>query len=158
MRSPKVLFVVADGGRARFVRRAPGTSHFATFEELDDGGALRRAQAKGRGAPRLLAFQSATAQRHSIGRGEEDRAAKMAFARKVASRATRVAQEYGYDRIVVAAPPRLAAVLREQLGGNAVVAAALTRDLTKAPDASLGRWFLSLPGASAPVQTRGPGA
>jgi protein required for attachment to host cells len=145
MRGPKTLFVIADGARARLVRRVPGAARFATFEEIDDGGALRRAQVRARGAPHAAVMQSATPQRHSIGRGEDDRRIKAAFALKVAGRAAAIAQEQGYDQIVVAAPPRLAGILRRRLGPNAVVAAALTRDLTKAPDSALGRWFLDLP-------------
>lgn len=33
--SRKLLFVLADGGRVRFVERSQSNGHFATFEEID---------------------------------------------------------------------------------------------------------------------------
>ena len=144
MPAPKILYILADGTRARLVRRVPGTSHFTTFEQFDDGGDLRQAQAAMRGAPHPVTFQSGTPQGHSIGRGEEDRRVKAAFAAKVAARAAEVAQAQGYDRVVITAPTRLAAILREQASRGTTVAAVLARDLTKTPDAALSRWLLDV--------------
>lgn len=139
--SPKVLFVIADGARARLVARSPETGHFVTFEEVDARRELRRLRAEMRASPLDSSFESASPARHGVGREDVLRQAKDAFMADVADKAAKACRARGYDDAFVAAPKRLVGALRDQLGAHARIVGTLGRDLTKVPDAELGAWL-----------------
>lgn len=128
------LYVLADGGRARLVERAPETGAFVTFEELEDHPQVR-AGSPGR------SFQSATPERHALGREDAPRQAKEAFMDKVAERAALACAERAVTEVWVAAPDRLIGRLRAALTERRLQTVPLNRDLTKTPDHALGRWL-----------------
>lgn len=134
------LFVLADGARARLVRRTPA-GHFATFAEVDAREGLRRLRRELRASPPPANLQSGAPIRHTVGQSDYVRQAKEQFVETVADEALRAVQARGFDRVVLAAPARLIGPLRERLGDHAQVAGSLNRDLTKSPDAELPRWL-----------------
>lgn len=134
------LFVLADGARARLVRRTPG-GHFATFAEVDAREDLEKLRRELRASQPPVNRQSGTPVRHSLGKSNYIRQAKEQFVAAVAQEALQAVQAGGFEKVVLAAPPRLIGPLRERLGDGARVVGALKRDLTKSPDAELPRWL-----------------
>jgi protein required for attachment to host cells len=136
MRKRRTWYVIADGGRARFVER-------------DEQGAYRtvssfvstelKASSRDLGTERPgRVHESATTARHAIEpKTDPKEAAKEDFIRYVAEQ-VQSAQE-NYDDLVLVAPPRVLGQLRETLAQS--VADAVTRDLakdlTKVPDHEL---------------------
>ena len=136
MRKRRTWYVIADGGRARFVER-------------DEQGAYRtvssfvstelKASSRDLGTERPgRVHESATTARHAIEpKTDPKEAAKEDFIRYVAEQ-VQSAQE-DYDDLVLVAPPRVLGQLRETLAKS--VADAVTRDLakdlTKVPDHEL---------------------
>ena len=136
MRKRRTWYVIADGGRARFVER-------------DEQGAYRtissfvstelKASSRDLGTERPgRVHESATTARHAIEpKTDPKEAAKENFIRYVAEQ-VQSAQE-NYDDLVLVAPPRVLGQLRETLAKS--VAGAVTRDLakdlTKVPDHEL---------------------
>lgn len=141
MRPQKLLYVLADGARARLVARSPQTRDFATFAELDGRGALEGLRAELRTSPPAENRQSATGQRHSLGRDRFERQQKEDFVRDVAERTLQAFRDGEYQGVVIAAPARLIGALRNGLEAEVPVIAELGKDLTKTPDSSLERWL-----------------
>lgn len=140
VKAKKILFVLADGGRARFVAKVPASGDYATLETLDHAEALRDARAAARGAPAGRSFESAGPGRHVVGKEDASKETKLAFMGEVAARAKVLAHEGGYESLFLAAPTTLLGVFRDELDGEAV-AGSLGKDLTKIPDHDLGRWL-----------------
>lgn len=134
------LFVLADGARARLVRRTPAGG-FATFAEVDGRNRLAQLRRELRASPPPANRQSGTPVRHSLGRSDYVRRAKAAFVESVADEAVQALATRGFDAIVLAAPARLIGPLRERLGERTQISVAISRDLTKSPDRELPRWL-----------------
>lgn len=139
--SRKLLFVLADGGRVRFVERSPSNGHFVTFEEIDRTAALSQLRTELRSSPLARTHASASPRRSAVGRHDYIRPAKEAFMADVAERAVVLVRERRLDGIFLAAPPQLIGPLRACFDGAAPVAGAIRKDLTKAPDHELGAWL-----------------
>ena len=84
----------------------------------------------------------------SINQQDYFRAAKEAFAADVAEKAAVMVQKRAYQGVFLAAPARLIGVLRHVLAGKATITGEINRDLTKAPDAELGKWLPATPMAA----------
>jgi len=138
--SRKLLFVLADGGRVRFVERSP-SGHFVTFETIDRTLALSQLRTELRASPPARTHASASPRRSSVGQEDYVRPAKEAFMAEVAARATALVKERCLDGILLAAPPQLIGPLRASLDGAGPVAGAIRKDLTKVPDHELGAWL-----------------
>ena len=141
MPKTKLLYLIADGARARFVRRSPETGDFVTFTEIDGRDRLRVLRGELRSSPPDRSFQSGTPERHTVGREDYFRQAKEAFASEIAQQAAEVCRRDSYTGVVIAAPARLIGGLKTQVAEHAPVAGAIEKDLTKAPDHSLPKWF-----------------
>lgn len=137
----KLLFLLTDGGRARFVERLTETGRFVTFEELDHTERLRALREELRASPPARAFSSASPRRSSVGAEDYIRPAKEAFMGEVAERAGALVRARGLDGVVLAAPTRLIGPLRVRVARCARVTGAIRKDLTKAPDHDLGGWL-----------------
>ncbi|MDP1736510.1 MAG: host attachment protein [Caulobacter sp.] len=136
-----LLFLLTDGGRARFVEQSPDSGDFVTIETLDHTVRLRQLRGELRASPPARTFSSTSPRRSSVGREDYERAAKEAFMAEVADRASELFQSRGRKGVFLAAPSRLIGVLRERLGHRAAIAGTLGKDLTKAPDHELGAWL-----------------
>ena len=154
LRKHRALFVLADGGRARFVERDPETRAFRTVQEIEGGEALAEVREAQRRNPAARSVQAATGVRHTTGNEDPYRQAKAAFATGVAAAAVEALRSRGDHALILVAPARILAVLTEAVGAGAPVADTLDRDLTKAPDIELERWLAPLERALNPVVPR----
>jgi protein required for attachment to host cells len=141
MPKPKVLFLLADGARARFVERSAETGHFVTVQEIDSRDKLRTLRKEVRASPPAWTTQQGLPGGDAIDTQDYFRAAKEAFATEVAERAATLVSKRAYQGVFLAAPARLIGVLRRGLAGKANITGEINRDLTKAPDAELGKWL-----------------
>jgi len=140
--TPKMLYVLADGARARFVERQRETRSFATVEEIDARHRLRSLREKLREGAVALSFQSGdSGNRHTVVADDAVQRAKSDFVREVADRAAELLRKRGFQKVVVAAPDRLLPRLRERLEDAGAQTIAINRDLTKTPDDALGPWL-----------------
>lgn len=153
-RKRRALFVLADGGRARFVERDPETRAFRTVHEIEGGAALAEVREERRRNPAVRSVQSATGTSHTTGVEDPYRQAKAAFAAGVADAAVRALGSRGGHALILVAPSRILGVLKAAVGAAAPVADMLDRDLTKAPDIELERWLAPLERALNPVAPR----
>lgn len=146
MPSPKVLFLLADGARARFVERSHETGHYVTIQEIDSRQRLRGLRGELRASPVAQTVHTGYPGRHSLPPHQDFfRAAKEAFAAEVAAQAASLVRTRAYQGVFVAAPARLLATLRTGLKGKAEITGELNRDLTKAADADLAKWLPARP-------------
>ncbi len=143
---PKLLFVIADGGRARLLTRAR-TGEFVPLEEMDNAERLDELRDELRTSP-LPRVIGQGERRHAVEHGDRVRLAKEAFMARVARRVVEVARRSGMEGVVLAAPRRLVAPLRARLGQDVAVARVVSKDLTKVPDHELGAWLGGLLPAS----------
>lgn len=150
----RALFVLADGGRARFVERDPETRAFRTVQEIEGAAALAAVREERRRNPAVRSVQSATGASHTTGVEDPYRQAKAAFAAGVADAAVRALKRRGEHALILVAPARTLEALRDAIGASAPVADSLDRDLTKAPDIELERWLAPLERALNPVTPR----
>jgi protein required for attachment to host cells len=136
----KTLFVIADGARARWVRRSETANDFVTLKELAAG-------PRTQGHPQGASFDSHTGRPTNIEpRKDIARAQKAQFAAEIADVINADTATDGLDRLVVVAPARVQADIRQRLSGpaSAKLAATLAKDLTKTPDHELMGWLSSL--------------
>jgi protein required for attachment to host cells len=138
MKPIKTLYVIADGGRARFVERDDNgafrtiTSFVSTelHERSHDLGLDRPARVK----------ESANTARHAVEpRRDLHLAAKEDFVKAVAGE---IDVEHGrkrFDKLVLVAPPRVLTELKDKLSKAMADLAgdSLQKDLTKVPDHDL---------------------
>lgn len=141
--SPRYLYVLADGGRARFVRRTQ-VGDFETFERMDGRGRLASLRAGQRHTPAGRTFDSAGPGRHAVGPEDSARRAKEDFAAHVAEAVPKVLAHGDFEGVVLAAPARLLPALRSHLGAHARVAGEIAKTLTGTPDHDLKDWLQTL--------------
>lgn len=135
------LYVIADGARARFVRRTDAGA-FATVREF--ASTAMHAHGRDLGAERPgRTRESATSARHAVEprRNLKD-AAEEDFARLVAAEAAAAIADGGH--LVVVAPARAARRIEEALPpiARSRLTADLHKDLTRTPDADLAGHLL----------------
>lgn len=138
------LFVVADGGRARFVERHPETGILTTVREIDGTARLASVRQAARAHPSARSVQSATGARSTIGPEDSYRQAKADFAVEVAGAAVGAARAAGVDGLILVAPARTLAALKKAIRTETPVFETLAKDLTKTPDSELDRWLAPL--------------
>jgi len=122
----RTRFVIADGARARWVRRSEGVDDFTTTREI-------AAAERPAGAPGGVVFESG-GQRFNI------------EPRQSAAEASINAEAEDFDRLAVVAPARVLNAIRDGLSAaaGAKLARTLAKDLTKTPDHELGAWLRPL--------------
>ncbi|MBS0364158.1 MAG: host attachment protein [Proteobacteria bacterium] len=140
-KTPRLLFVLSDGGRARLVERSPENGHFRTVREIDGARMLEGLRHELRASPPGRSFASVGARRAAVGRERYVREAKTKFVGSVAEEAVALCHSQGIDGVVIVAPGRLIADLRHPFEGKVAVVNAIRKDLTKTPDADLGAWL-----------------
>jgi protein required for attachment to host cells len=145
MPNAKVLFLLADGARARFVERSRETGHYVTLEEIDGQSRLRALRSALRRSPAARTVQQSYPGGHSLNRQDFARAAKEAFAAEVAEKAANLVATGAYQGVFLAAPARLISALRRGLDAKTTITGELNRDLTKTADAQLGKWLPARP-------------
>ena len=134
MRPLKTLFVVADGGRARWIRRSETADDFVTVHELT-------AAPDTRGEPDGVAFEGSSGQRFNIGeKNDAVQQHRLRFAIEVAKAINVEVTAGRVERLALVAPARMLTAIRERLCpmASAKLARTLNKDLTKTPDHALG--------------------
>jgi protein required for attachment to host cells len=137
-KKPKVWYVIADGGRARFVERDEGGA-FRTVSSFISTELHAKSSELGRDRPARVR-ESANAARSAIEpRRDLKEAAKEDFVKLVAEQ---LDEEHGrgqFESLVLVAPPGVLTELRNSLSKPIakLVADDLQKDLTKIPDRDL---------------------
>lgn len=138
MKKAKIWYVIADGGRARFVERDENGA-FRTVLSFVSADLHARSSDLGRDRPARV-MESAGPGRSAVEpRRDLHEAAKEDFVKLVA---TQIETEHGngqFDSLVLVAPPGVLTELKQALAKPmaALVADDLQKDLTKVPDHDL---------------------
>jgi protein required for attachment to host cells len=134
----KFLFIVADGGRARFVTRSTkAEDDFATIAEHEAGPPPS-------GGERTAVFSRFGSGRDTTESGGGETLFEKDYVNAVADQAVALAKAQSSMGVVLIAPPKLIASLKHALAGKVVIVGELAKDLTKTPDHQLGDWLRSL--------------
>jgi protein required for attachment to host cells len=138
MKPSRIWYVIADGGRARFVAQ-DANGAFRTVLSFVATDMHKRSSDLGRDRPARVK-ESANAARHAVEpRRDLHEAAKEDF---IALVAEEIAAEHGngqFDQLVLVAPPKVLTELKQSLSKPmaALVLNDLQKDLTKVPDHDL---------------------
>jgi protein required for attachment to host cells len=138
MKPIKTLYVIADGGRARFVERDEAGT-FRTIASFVSPEAHQRSHDLGLDRPARVK-ESANTARHAVEpRRDLHVAAKEDFVKHVAGE---IDVEHGrkrFDKLVLVAPPRVLTGLKDKLSKAmaGLAGESLQQDLTKVPDHDL---------------------
>lgn len=137
----RTQFVIADGGRARWVTRHEGAHDFVTVRELKADKVVLAG-----GAPGVV-FEGSGSRRAGLGEpGKLAKAQGAMFAAELAEALNAEASRDAYDRLAIVAPARILGAISKGLSGpaKARLANSLAKDLTKIPDHELGQWLRPL--------------
>ena len=138
MKRAKLWYVIADGGRARFVERDEEGA-FRTLSSFVSTELHKSTHELGRDRPARVK-ESATPARHAVEpRRDLHEAAKDAFIRTVATELAAQLKDGKFDELVLVAPPGVIAELKDALSKPIakLVVEELQKDLTKVPDHEL---------------------
>jgi protein required for attachment to host cells len=129
-----LLFVIADGEHARFVRPAEDNSVHADVA-LDSLSAHERSSDRGSDHPGA-SYHTGSSAHHALAPHHDPHALeKEKFARVVAMRLNAIDAGGGFDELVIVAPSYTLAVICQHLGTdtNARIIGTLPKDLVKTP-------------------------
>ena len=138
MKKAKIWYVIADGGRARFVERDENGA-FGTVVSFVAAELHARSSDLGRDRPARVK-ESANAARHAVEpRRDLHEAAKEDFVKLVAKQLEAEHKRGQFDSLVLVAPPRVLTELKQKLSKPIaeLVVDDLQKDLTKVPDHDL---------------------
>ena len=131
--------VVADGGRARIIVRAEHDRGYETIRSIESAVRDKRSAELGSERPGRAA-ERASGLRHAIEpRMDRHNQAKQQFAALVAETINRAGQRGEFRSLVLIAPTRQLAAIRERLAPPIIanLAGVIAKDLTKTPNADL---------------------
>lgn len=138
MKKARVWYVIADGGRARFVIR-DDKGAFRTVASLASAELHERSHDLGLDRPARVK-ESASPARHAIEpRRDLHEAAKQDFVKRVAGQLDAEHERGQFDKLMLVAPPGVLTELKKALSKPLakLVASDLQKDLTKVPDHDL---------------------
>ena len=133
----RTRILVAASGGARWIERARDHADPVTLGEMKPP-SVRHHQ-----GPPGVSFESDTAMRHGTSQhGLADRR-REAFAKELAELLNSQAQKGEYERLVIAAPPRLLKAIRERLSDKARsrIQAEIPKDLLKVSNHDIKAWL-----------------
>ncbi len=146
MRQPKTWYVIADGGRARFVEKNAETGAYATQREFDS--AEIHSTTRDLGAERPgRGHESANSAHHAVEpRTDLHQVDKQRFATEVAVSLNAAGADGAFERLVLVAPAHAMTDLKAGLDAatTAKVASEVQKDLAKTPNAELAEHFADL--------------
>lgn len=134
----RTQFVIADSGRARWVRRSDQSHDFVTMRELKAERPVGDVQDPGVMISGLYGRRTGLRDTGlSINKARDE------FAAEIAAALEAEAERGEFERLAVVAPVRTLNAIRKHLSGAAgkAMAASLAKDLTKTPDHELGGWL-----------------
>jgi len=140
MRVPKTLYIIADGGRGRYVERT-GPGQFGTFRKFVSAHMHEKASKLSHDRPGRV-HESVGTTRHAIAAKIDPRdKIETAFIRSIADDLREDSSIDGFDNLVFIAPSKLQKVFHDSI--PRAIAAKLIKcigkDLTKVPDGDLYR-------------------
>jgi len=138
MKKAKLWYVIADGGRARFVEQDDAGA-FRTLSSFVSTELHKSTEELGRDRPARVQ-ESATPARHAVEpRRDLHEAAKEDFIRTVGAELAALAKDGRFDKLVLVAPPGVIRNLKDSLTKPVAdsVVKELHKDLTKVPDHDL---------------------
>lgn len=136
----RTRFVIADGSRARWVKRSDVADDFTTTKEL-------AAEPRVEGQHQGVVFEGVAGRRFGVQQRQSAvQAHRLQFAHQVADAINAEAEADAFERLAVVAPARVLSAIRGRLSAaaNARLARTLAKDLTKTPDHELGTWLRTL--------------
>ena len=140
MPHPRILFLVADAAKARFVARDHESGHFATYAEVRAGG--------GHATPaRGTVHESMGHQRHGLGERKDMAARKRdQFATELAQALEAEVKKGKWETVALVAPARILNGIEDKLPTSyrAKIHATLAKDLAKIGDHALTEWLTPL--------------
>lgn len=139
MKKPKLLYVIADGGRARFVGRDENGA-FRTEVSFVSKDLHSRARDLGADRPGRV-MESATTGRSAMEpRKDPKEAAKENFVTVIADALANERERGAFEELMLVAPAGVLTELRQKLSKPVaeLVVSDLQKDLTKVPDHELG--------------------
>jgi protein required for attachment to host cells len=134
----RLCFVIADGGRARFLRPAPNNA-LHTFESVESDTIHKHDRDLVSDRPGR-AFESATPARHAFTpRHDPHDMAKERFALSIARRINETSAADTFNELVMVAPSQLLNEMTEELDAptRAKLLGSLAKDLVNTPDHEL---------------------
>ncbi len=140
MRMPRTLYLIADGGRVRYVERT-GPGHFTTFRKFVSAHMHEKASELVRDRPARVQ-ESATTSRHGIEPRIKPRdKIEHEFIQAIAEDLREDTTIGNFDNLVIVAPPKLLKLLRKSLPSalTTKLVKSIDKDLTKIPDSDLYR-------------------
>jgi protein required for attachment to host cells len=138
MKKTKLWYVIADGGRARFVEQDDGGA-FRTLSNFVSTELHKRSEELGLDRPARVQ-ESASPARHAVEpKRDLHDAAKEDFIRTVGAELAGLQKEGSFDELVLVAPPGVIRELKDALTKPVAerVVKELHKDLTKVPDHDL---------------------
>lgn len=138
----RLLIVVADGEHARFVR--PKENHALCSEfDLNAATAHDRTSDLGTDHPGATLHTGSSVHHALVPKHDLHDLETVKFAHLVAGRINKLALEDAFDDLVIAAPPRSLAAIRDKLSVDTEirVIGTLAKDLIKVPDLELSEHF-----------------
>jgi protein required for attachment to host cells len=138
MKKLRVWYVIADGGRARFVERNEEGA-FQTLSSFISAELHQSAHELGRDRPARVKESASPARSAIEPRRDLHEAVKEDFIRTVAHTLAAELKDQKFDELVLVAPPGVIEELKESLSKPTakVVIKELHKDLTKVPDHEL---------------------
>ena len=130
-------FILADGYRARWVKRASPTGDFVTVQDLHNGTEkpVRRPAGK--------VYESSTGRGFTVAHADAAAKRRAQFAEILAASVNEEVDHAGIRRLAIVAPPRMLSEITQRLSARArsSLSRTLAKDLTKVPDHELGAWL-----------------
>jgi len=138
MKKARLWFVIADGGRARFVERDEEGA-FRTLSSFVSTELHKSAHELGRDRPTRVKASASPARSAVEPRRDLHEAVKEDFIRTVADTLAAELKDSKFDELVLVAPPGVIAELKDSLSKSTAKAVVkeLHKDLTKVPDHEL---------------------
>jgi protein required for attachment to host cells len=144
MKKARLWYVIADGGRARFVERDEEGA-FRTLSSFVSTELPKSAHELGRDRPARVKESASPARSAVEPRRDLHEAAKEDFIRTVAETLAAELKDSKFDELVLVAPPGVIAELKDSLTKPTakMVVRELHKDLTKVPDHELTGHLMS---------------
>lgn len=141
MKLDRTWILIADASRARVLLYRGPEHKLETVEGMTLAFDHKRAREIGADKPGR-SFESVGATRHAVSpHSDLERIEEKRFAHEIAERLDKEAERASFERLVLVAPPTMLGDLRQALSARlaALVSATLDKDLTKTPEAKLGK-------------------
>jgi protein required for attachment to host cells len=138
MKHPRLCYVIADGGRARFVERDEAGA-YRTVASFVSSELHMSSHELGRDRPARVKESTSPARSAVEPRRDLHQAAKEDFIRVVGAELSELYGQAPFDQVMLVAPPGVIAELRAALSAPMakLVVKELHKDLTKVPDHEL---------------------